>query len=179
MSGANSNDVQKNYEPDVTSYDYDSALDESGRPTAKFFAFRDVIAKATGVTPPPVPEVAPPIHIAAFKLTEAASLWDNLPKAIESSSPQTMEDVGQAYGYILYRTQTLVQGASHKLAMDGPHDYAKVYSNHKLVGTLDRRLGQTSLSIETAEAPHTAASAASRYIGGEQQPDQLLEATAD
>jgi beta-galactosidase len=157
MSGANSSDSKKDYEPDVTSYDYDSALDESGRPTAKFFAFRDVITKDTGVAPPPVPDVAPPIHVAAFRLTEAASLWDNLPKAIESSSPQTMEDVGQAYGYILYRTQTLVQGASHKLAMDGPHDYAKVYSSGKLVGTLDRRLGQTSLSIETAEAPHTAA----------------------
>ena len=43
MNGANSNG--KNYEPDVTSYDYDSPLDESGRPTPKYFLFRDVIAK--------------------------------------------------------------------------------------------------------------------------------------
>ena len=95
----------------MTSYDYDSALDESGRPTAKFFAFRDMIAKATGVTPPPVPEVAAPIAIAPFKLTEAASLWDNLPKPIESPTPLTMEDVGQAYGYILYRTTDAGAGA--------------------------------------------------------------------
>jgi beta-galactosidase len=157
MNGANSSDSKKEYEPDVTSYDYDSALDESGRPTAKFFAFRDVIAKATGVTPPAVPEVAAPIHVAPFKLTEAASLWDNLPKAIESSSPQTMEDIGQSYGYILYRTQALVQGASPKLALDGPRDYAKVYADGTLAGTLDRRLGQSSLTIPSAEAPHTAA----------------------
>ena len=39
MNGANSNG--KNYEPDVTSYDYDSALDESGHPTPKYFLFRD------------------------------------------------------------------------------------------------------------------------------------------
>ncbi len=38
----------QNYEPDVTSYDYDSVLDESGRPTPKYFVFRDLIAKATG-----------------------------------------------------------------------------------------------------------------------------------
>jgi beta-galactosidase len=38
MNGANSSDSKKDYQPDVTSYDYDSALDESGRPTPKFFA---------------------------------------------------------------------------------------------------------------------------------------------
>ena len=103
MNGANSSDSKKEYEPDVTSYDYDSALDESGRPTPKYFVFRDIITKATGVTPPTVPEVAEPIAIAPFKLGEAASLWDNLPKPIESDHPLAMEDIGQAYGYILYR----------------------------------------------------------------------------
>ena len=43
MNGANSNG--KNYEPDVTSYDYDSVLDESGRPAAKFAAFQEGIRK--------------------------------------------------------------------------------------------------------------------------------------
>ena len=46
MNGANSDG--KNYEPDVTSYDYDSPLDESGRPSPKFSLFREVIAKDTG-----------------------------------------------------------------------------------------------------------------------------------
>ena len=158
MNGANSSDARPTtYEPDVTSYDYDSALDESGRPTPKFFVFRDLIAKDTGITPPPVPDVAPPIHVAPFRLTESASLWDNLPKPIENSSPLTMEDLGQSYGYILYRNQTLVGGASPTLAMDGPRDYARVYVDHALAGTLDRRLGQSSLTIPTPKAPHTAA----------------------
>jgi beta-galactosidase len=157
MNGANSNDIQKNYEPDVTSYDYDSALDESGRPTAKFFAFRDLIAKATGVLPLPVPQVAAPIAIAPFKFTEAASLWDNLPKATESPTPLTMEDLGQAYGYILYRTQTLVDGATAKLALNGPpHDYATVFANGEPAGTLDRRLGESALNFPVASGgPHT------------------------
>ena len=87
MNGANSSDAKKDYEPDVTSYDYDSALDESGRPTAKYFAFRDVIAKATGITPPAVPDVAPRRSaIAPIGFTESASLWDNLPKPIESDT---------------------------------------------------------------------------------------------
>ena len=43
MNGANSNG--KNYEPDITSYDYDAPLDESGRTPPSIFLFRDVIAK--------------------------------------------------------------------------------------------------------------------------------------
>ena len=158
MNGANSSDAKPTeYEPDVTSYDYDAALDESGRPTAKYFVFRDVIAKATGVTPPPVPEVAAPIRVAPFKLAESISLWSTLSKPIESSTPLTMEDVGQAYGYILYRAQTLVAGKSIELAMDTPHDYASIYAAGALAGTLDRRLGETKLTIPAAELAHTAA----------------------
>ena len=157
MNGANSNDILKPYEPDVTSYDYDSALDESGRPTAKYFAFRDVIAKATGAPPPPVPEVAAPVRVAPFKLTESASLWANLPAPIESKAPLAMEDIGQAYGYILYRTRNLVPGRSTELALDSPHDYATVYASGVLVGTLDRRLHQSNVTIPAPDAPQTAA----------------------
>jgi len=143
MNGANS-DGKGSYEPDVTSYDYDSALDESGRPTAKYYAFRDAIAGATGVTPPPVPAVAPTISVPTVKMVEAASLWDNLPKPIHSKQILSMEDVGQAYGYILYRTEI---GHGGELALDQLHSYALVYVNGKLAGTLDRRLRQNKLAL--------------------------------
>jgi beta-galactosidase len=156
MNGANSSDSKPaEYQPDVTSYDYDSAVDESGRPTPKYFAFRDVIAKATGVAPPPVPEVAAPIHIAPFKLTDSASLWDNLPKPVESSAPLTMEDIGQAYGWILYRHRELIPGGPIALQIDPPHDYAMVYAGGTLAGTLDRRLGESKLTIPEPSAPDT------------------------
>jgi beta-galactosidase len=38
------------YAPIVTSYDYDAPLDESGNPTAKYWAMRDVIAKYTSAS---------------------------------------------------------------------------------------------------------------------------------
>ena len=165
-NGANSNDIQKNYEPDVTSYDYDAALDESGRPTAKFFAFRDVIAKATGVTPPPVPEVAAPIAIAPFRLTEAVSLWDTLPKPIESDHPLTMEDVGQNYGWILYRAQAKIPSY-----LPGPaeivhvKDFACTYLDQKPVAAraaggpcVDRRLGQEDAELRAPSQPAATAS---------------------
>lgn len=145
MNGANS-DGKGSYEPDVTSYDYDSVLDESGRPTPKYFAMRDVIAKVTGVTPPPVPEVAPAMSVPAVSLPETASLWDNLPLAISSDQVESMEDIGQAYGYILYRTH-LKADAAGELVLDQLHSYAQVYVNKKLVGTIDRRLKQNSMTL--------------------------------
>ena len=56
MNGANSDG--DNYQPDVSSYDYDAPIDEGGRPRAKYFAFRKMIAETTHRTLPPVPASA-------------------------------------------------------------------------------------------------------------------------
>ena len=57
-----------------------------------------------------------------------------------------MEDLDQSYGYVLYRT-ALDAGQGGELVLDGLHDYADVYVNQKLIGTLDRRLDQSKLMI--------------------------------
>lgn len=152
MNGANSNGA--NYQPDTTSYDYDAPLDEQGAPREKFFAFRDVIARVTGRSLPPVP---PAIPIKTFPVSshmESASLWSNLPAPVISSKLLTMEDLGQAYGYILYRTD-LKAGEGGDLVMNGLHDYAQVYVDGKLAGTLDRRLGTSHLSLPRADRAST------------------------
>jgi beta-galactosidase len=145
MNGANT-DGKGSYEPDVTSYDYDSALDESGRPTPKYFALREAIAKMTGVKPPPVPKVPPARGVPAVALPEAVSLWDHLPTAIRSERIQTMEEIGQAYGWILYRTH-LKEDRDGELVLDQLHSYAQVYLNKKLLGTIDRRLKQDRIAL--------------------------------
>ncbi len=145
MNGANSNG--KNYEPDVTSYDYDSPLDESGRVTPKYELLRKTIAEATGKTPPAIPDTAPPTTIAPFALNESISLWKTLPEPVKSESPLSMEDLDQSYGYILYRTT--VSGPAHgKLNFQMLHDYAQVFVDGKLAGTIDRRLDQQSLALD-------------------------------
>ncbi len=150
MNGANSNGT--NYEPDVTSYDYDAALDESGHPTPKYFRFRDVIARATGVTPPPVPTAPSAATVPAIALERSASLWDNLPPPVHSDQPLTMEEMDQAYGYILYRT-VIAGPVTGDLTLGAVHDYAQVYVDGKLTGTIDRRLNQGSLPLDI-EAAH-------------------------
>ena len=149
MNGANSDG--KNYEPDVTSYDYDAPLDESGRPAAKYALFRDAIAKNTGITPPPIPAVDPAVAVAPTGFKQGASLWKNLPEGVHSEQPLSMEDLDQAYGYILYRT--FVPDAVHgELVLDELHDYARIYLNGEQVGTLDRRLGQNHLDLDVKAA---------------------------
>jgi beta-galactosidase len=145
MNGANSDG--KNYEPDVSSYDYDAPLDESGRPTAKYYAFRGIIAKANASPPAAAHGLAPPITLPDFKTEEAVSLWTVLPPPVHSEKILSMEDLDQAYGYILYRK--LVSGpVEGELVLDELHDYAQVFLEGKLVGTLDRRLAQNHLGMK-------------------------------
>src|ERR1700757_833484 len=100
MNGANyGTDPGARYSPQTTSYDYDAALDEAGRPTKKYFLLRDVIQHYTGIKPPPLPDPVPLASAPEFVLTESASLWENLPSPLESPQPRNMEEAGQSYGY--------------------------------------------------------------------------------
>ena len=146
MSGANWD--HNNYEPDVTSYDYDSALSEGGTPTKKFTAFREVIAKhRPGEEIPDPPAPLPIIEVPEFELRESAALWSNLPAPVSVEQPRNMESFGQSYGYILYRTKLKSSGAGD-LALPALRSYARVYVNSKLVGVADRRLKQDRVKLK-------------------------------
>jgi len=136
-----------NYLPDVTSYDYDAPLDEAGHPTTKFYAYREVLAKYAAEPLPPVPEPPPVVTVSPFAVEHATSLWEHLPKAQESVNPMTMEAMGQAYGYVLYR-KVLASDADGPLVLNQVHDYAQVYVDGKLVGTVDRRLKQDRIALK-------------------------------
>jgi len=144
MNGANSDGTD--YQPDVTSYDYDGPISERGEPREKYFRLRDVITRVTGVEPQPVPTIPSTTTYPIQPTEESASLWDNLPQPISSPRLMTMEEIGQSYGYILYTTH-LDASQTGQLMLEGLHDYACVYLDRKLAGVLDRRLEQTSLRI--------------------------------
>ena len=84
--------------------------------------------------------------VAPFKLGESASLWENLPEPVVSRELKTMEDLGQAYGYILYRTVAPAD-LSGSLVIDGLHDYGLAYVDGKLIGTMDRRHKENMLPM--------------------------------
>lgn len=146
MNGANSG--SEGYQPDVSSYDYDAPIDEAGRLRPKYFALRKMIAEVTHVTPSPVPESAPMITLPKVRLTESRSLWAALPESVHGDAPLSMEELGQGYGYLLYRT-TIPAGAAgdQLLKFNRLHSYARVYVEGKLAGVVDRRLAQNSLKL--------------------------------
>jgi beta-galactosidase len=144
MNGAN---YGGGYEPDITSYDYDAPLDEAGRPRKKYFEFRDALSKLTGVTPPSMPATNPVTTIPKFALAKKGSVFGFLPKPVHSDTPKTMEALGQAYGFVLYRTH--VKGPKQAaLEIKELRDYAVVMVNGKTVTTLDRRRKQQSANLD-------------------------------
>jgi beta-galactosidase len=152
MNGSNSDGTT--FLPDTTSYDYNAPLNERGEPRQKFFAFRDAIARVTHQALPSLPAETPARSFEISPRIETASLWRNLPRPIESEPLLTMEDMDQSFGYVLYRT-AVQAGAGGELILDGLHDYAQVYIDQKLAGTLDRRLGTSRLMLPVLDRAAT------------------------
>ena len=148
MAGASAS--TGSYRGNVTSYDYDAPLDEAGHPTAKFFAYRDLILKHTHQPALPLPAVAPVIAIPPFALRDIGVLDAHQSRPVSSNDLLTMEQVDQAYGYILYRKQLDKPMHAAKLVLDAVHDYAQVYLDGRLAGTLDRHYNHTALTLSSA-----------------------------
>jgi hypothetical protein len=151
-AGANSGG--KGYEPDVTSYDYDAPIDEQGRATPKFMALRELIGASRGSASPlpPIPDPVPTMTLPPITMRAHASIWEHLPAPIADIQPRPFEMYGQNQGLMLYRT-TLVGRKSGKLVITDLHDYATVFVDGTLVGTLDRRLGENSLDLPATTNP--------------------------
>lgn len=138
------------YEPDLTSYDYGSPIDEHGRPNEFYTKIRDIIIskvpKEAGI--PEVPAEIPSMEIPEFKPVFHAGLWDNQPRAFAKKydTPPYFEMWGQNQGMAIYKT-TIPAGPAETLTLDHANDYAMVYLDGKPVGTLDRREGKKSLEI--------------------------------
>jgi len=141
------------YRGNVTSYDYDAPIDEAGHPTKKFKAYRDLILSHTNERALPVPETPPVIAIPEFTLSNSATLWDHLPAPIASEQTQTMEQLGQSYGYILYRKQLTSPIRGGRLQMDGMQDFASIYINGRFVGALDRHFNEDVINLVASGPP--------------------------
>lgn len=149
LAGANYSAAEP-YQPDTTSYDYDAALDEAGRPTPKYLALREVIARHVKEPLPPLPAAPQPQALPAFALKPAGSLLARLgvlSKARPSRWVRSMEAFGQNYGYILYRKR-LDAPAKGQLVLDELRDQATVLADGRVIGRLDRRRGEKALAVD-------------------------------
>ena len=133
-SGANH---YEKFAPDVTSYDYDALLTESGDITPKYLAVREVIQRHTGAELPDIPPARKKKAFGRVEFTESALLTDNLGALSSphfSNVPGCMESYGVGYGYIAYETTLNRDYKDSTLWFESLGDRAQVYVNDALCG---------------------------------------------
>jgi beta-galactosidase len=123
-------------QPTVTSYDYDAPVAESGELTAKFHAFREVIARYAPVPGGPLPETPARLAPCAVTVTEWASLRAQ-PAAFDppafAAMPLSFEELGADHGMVRYQGSVLVPPDGRHLALDGLADQATVLADGAVV----------------------------------------------
>ncbi|MEV7810701.1 beta-galactosidase family protein [Streptomyces flaveolus] len=128
-------------EPDVTSYDYDAPVDEYGRPTEKFWRFREVLA---AYRPAPLPD--PPARPAALAAPAEAALtgWAPLADVLETLGgpetagpvPPAFEELGITRGLVRYTVDVPGPRQPYPLSVRGLRDLAVVYVDGERAGVL-------------------------------------------
>ncbi|MFJ8756884.1 beta-galactosidase family protein [Streptomyces cyaneofuscatus] len=130
------------FQPTVTSYDYDAPVDEYGRATEKFHLFRKVLAEyAQGPLPalPPEPVgLARPVRV---ELDEWAGLDGVLealgdPEGPESGVAPTFEELGVGRGLVRYRVAVPGPRMPYPLTAAGLRDRAVVSVDGVRAGVL-------------------------------------------
>ena len=142
-AGANS----PGFAPDVTSYDYDAPISESGQITPKYRLLRETLAKYHDGKLPKIPATVKPVAIKEFGFKTVAPLFFNLPEGVKSRDIKTMEEMNQGFGSLLYRTTLPELPSGGLLTVNEPHDFVQVFIDGKLAGTIDRRMGEKNVML--------------------------------
>lgn len=131
MNGSNFYDK---LEADVTSYDYDAVLTEDGEFTKKYFEFQKVISKYAEI---PQVKFTTKILKKGYgdlpigRKVSLFSVLDDISEGVNSPCTLSMEQLGQNYGYTLYRT-TLNKGKHiEKCRILEGGDRAIIFTNQK------------------------------------------------
>ena len=141
--------------PQTSSYDYDAPISEQGRTTPKFFALRDLMKKY--MTPEELaalPEPPAPVPLQAFASDAEAEVflpqykngpWGPFSPQKALDKPLPMEQLGQGYGPIEYRTT--LDGKGGILKAPNVRDQAAVFADGEFCGFLDRRYPSRGVKI--------------------------------
>ncbi|MDP4130432.1 MAG: beta-galactosidase [Bacteroidota bacterium] len=134
------------YQPDVTSYDYDAPINEQGRATPKYYMLRNLIQQYVSHPLPEIPAPVKTIEIPPIEMKRTLSLWNYVKPSLHSAQPKPMEDFGQNQGVIVYSTR-LIGHKSGVLKIWEPHDYALVFLNGEFIDTVYRDGGKWEVKL--------------------------------
>lgn len=127
---------------DVTSYDYDALLTEDGMITEKYKKFREIIMKYVPEERKRecrTPDSFAPRNAAEYGKIEwqrRAGLFRNLPalsRPIRTVNPESMERLGQNFGYIYYQARLDTEDHLTSLQLYDAADRAILYLDQKRI----------------------------------------------
>lgn len=150
-NGANDKGV---YKPTVTSYDYDSPLNEAGYPTEKYWAYREILSRFTALDPADVPEKERPAPALDVPLTQQQPLWKHFDQVAQWSSsyhPPAMDQLGHFNGFALYRADVAYTGQA-VLEIEQIRDRAQIFLNRQPVGTISREHHEASIVLPASSS---------------------------
>ncbi|MFF3337336.1 beta-galactosidase family protein [Streptomyces flavidovirens] len=138
-------------EPTVTSYDYDAPVDEFGRPTEKFWLFRDILARYQG-SGAPLPDVPAAPDTLGEPVRAAIAEWAPLGDVLEvlggpeteRAMPPTFEELGVDRGLVRYRVDVPGPRQAYPLGVRGLRDRAVVYVDGARAGVLSGGAGESA-----------------------------------
>ncbi|KAH6940535.1 hypothetical protein HPB50_000556 [Hyalomma asiaticum] len=122
--------------PLVTSYDYDAPIGEDGDPKAYYFTLRKSIGKYIPLKSGELRKGSPKMKIDAIRMPHSMSLEDVMNhfrnkgwlKRKQSKYPLTFEELGQDFGFLMYRTQIPANlDGKYLLELRGLRDYAQLH----------------------------------------------------
>jgi beta-galactosidase len=136
------------YVPIATSYDYDAPLDEAGNPTAKFHAFREVIARHA---PVPAEQPAPPRPAPVFdvEISPRLALFDVLPRlgtATTHTAVPSFDQMEYDGGFAVHEIELAGTGPG-LLTFGEIRDRAWVYLDGAPVGILARETHERAIRL--------------------------------
>lgn len=135
LNGANHTDTE--YQPTVTSYDYCAPVSECGDLTPSYHAIRALLGADGEIEAGDLPKGA----YGEVMLTEYAPLLsqaERLSTPISGPKPMTMEQLGQDFGYLLYKTTLHGPFTDRPLHLERVHDRAIVFLNGRRIGLIER-----------------------------------------
>lgn len=122
----------------ITSYDYDAPLDEQGNPTEKYYALQKMMQEMFPEVEIKEPLVKDTLEVQGIPLKEKVSLFsviDDIATKKETKYPQSMEELGQEYGYVLYRTKTKKDSDEETYRVIDGRDRLQFFFNEEKIAT--------------------------------------------
>lgn len=141
--------------PQVTSYEYGAPLNEQGNPTPGYYKIKRMLKELRPDVSQTDPWIKDSFSLSQIPLQAKVSLFevlDQISTKTVTKYPQSMEKLGQNYGYLLYRTITKRDAVDERYRIISGRDRAQFFLNQELQATQYQEEIGTDILVKQPQA---------------------------